>query len=52
MKIARLYLRVSTDEQDLNRQTGIEDSTRSAGYYIAESLGCPRRSTRAFAHDR
>jgi DNA invertase Pin-like site-specific DNA recombinase len=35
MKIARLYLRVSTDEQDLNRQTGIEDSTRSAGYYIA-----------------
>jgi DNA invertase Pin-like site-specific DNA recombinase len=35
MKIARLYLRVSTDEQDLTRQTGIEDSTRSAGYYIA-----------------
>jgi DNA invertase Pin-like site-specific DNA recombinase len=35
MKIARLYLRVSTDDQDLTRQTGIEDSTRSAGYYIA-----------------
>jgi DNA invertase Pin-like site-specific DNA recombinase len=35
MKIARLYLRVSTDEQDLTRQTGIEDNTRSAGYYIA-----------------
>ena len=35
MKIARLYLRVSTDEQDLTRHTGIEDSTRSAGYYIA-----------------
>jgi len=34
-KIARLYLRVSTDEPDLTRQTGIEDSTRSAGYYIA-----------------
>jgi len=25
----------STDEQDLTRQTGIEDSTRLAGYYIA-----------------
>lgn len=35
MRIARLYLRVSTDEQDLSRQIGIEDSTRSAGYYIA-----------------
>ena len=38
MKIARLYLRVSTDEQDLTRHTGIEDSTRSAGYYIAASI--------------
>jgi DNA invertase Pin-like site-specific DNA recombinase len=35
MKIARLYLRVSTDEQDLTRQNDIEHSTRSAGYYIA-----------------
>ena len=35
MKIARLYLRVSTDEQDLTRQGQIEQSTRSAGYYIA-----------------
>ena len=35
MKIARIYLRVSTDEQDLTRQAQIEDSTRSAGYYIA-----------------
>jgi len=35
IKIDRLYLRVSTDEQDLTRHTGIEDSTRSAGYYIA-----------------
>ena len=34
MKIARIYLRVSTDEQDLTRQAQIEDSTRSAGYYI------------------
>jgi len=35
MKIARIYLRVSTDEQDLTRQSEIEQSTRAAGYYIA-----------------
>jgi DNA invertase Pin-like site-specific DNA recombinase len=35
MKIARLYLRVSTDEQDLTRQADIVQSTRAAGYYIA-----------------
>ena len=35
MKIARIYLRVSTDEQDLARQAEIEQSTRSSGYYIA-----------------
>ena len=35
MKVARLYLRVSTDEQDLSRQADIERSTRASGYYIA-----------------
>ena len=35
MQIARLYLRVSTDEQDLTRQADIEHSARQAGYYIA-----------------
>jgi DNA invertase Pin-like site-specific DNA recombinase len=35
MKVARIYLRVSTDEQDLTRQAEIEHSARSAGYYIA-----------------
>jgi DNA invertase Pin-like site-specific DNA recombinase len=35
MKIARIYLRVSTDEQDLTRQTEIEQSSRMAGYYVA-----------------
>ncbi len=35
MNVARLYLRVSTDEQDLTRQVDIERSTRAAGYYIA-----------------
>jgi hypothetical protein len=35
INIARVYLRVSTDEQDLTRQTEIEQSTRTAGYYVA-----------------
>lgn len=35
MKVARIYLRVSTDEQDLSRQTAIVDSTRAAGCYVA-----------------
>lgn len=35
MKVARIYLRVSTDEQDLTRQADIEHSTRAAGYYVA-----------------
>jgi len=35
MKIARVYLRVSTDEQDLTRQADIERTARQAGYYIA-----------------
>jgi len=35
VKVARIYLRVSTDEQDLSRQAEIEHSTRAAGYYVA-----------------
>ena len=35
MNIARLYLRVSTDEQDLARQAAVEANARQAGYYIA-----------------
>lgn len=35
MRVARIYLRVSTDEQDLTRQVEIEHSTRAAGYYVA-----------------
>lgn len=35
MNIARIYLRVSTDEQDLTRQAAIECDARAAGYYIA-----------------
>lgn len=33
MKVARLYLRVSTAEQDLSRQAAIVESTRLAGFY-------------------
>jgi DNA invertase Pin-like site-specific DNA recombinase len=35
MKVARIYLRVSTEEQDLTRQSGIEETARAAGYYVA-----------------
>ena len=35
MTVARLYLRVSTDEQDLARQASVEANARQAGYYIA-----------------
>ena len=35
VKVARIYLRVSTEEQDLTRQQSIEQNTRAAGYYIA-----------------
>jgi DNA invertase Pin-like site-specific DNA recombinase len=35
IKVARIYMRVSTDEQDLQRQEGIKDAARGAGYYVA-----------------
>lgn len=35
IKVARLYLRVSTDEQDLQRQERIQEDARRAGYYVA-----------------
>jgi DNA invertase Pin-like site-specific DNA recombinase len=35
MKVARIYLRVSTDEQDLARQENLEGEARSAGFYVA-----------------
>ncbi|KAA8390945.1 hypothetical protein FOH22_00915, partial [Acetobacter tropicalis] len=34
-KIARVYLRVSTDQQDLRRQERIVEDARAAGCYIA-----------------
>lgn len=35
MKVARIYLRVSTDEQDLARQANLESDAKAAGFYIA-----------------
>lgn len=35
LKVARVYLRVSTDEQDLQRQEAIVADARAAGYYVA-----------------
>lgn len=35
LKVARIYLRVSTDEQDLTRQAAIVENAKAAGYYVA-----------------
>lgn len=35
MKIARIYMRVSTEQQDLARQSAIVDATRASGCYVA-----------------
>ena len=35
MKIARVYMRVSTDDQDLTRQAGIIEAAKAAGFYVA-----------------
>jgi len=34
-KVARIYLRVSTDEQDLTRQVAVVENAKAAGYYVA-----------------
>ncbi|MEZ9702757.1 resolvase, partial [Vibrio sp. 10N.261.46.E12] len=35
MKIARLYIRVSSSQQDLERQNQIYTDAIAAGYYVA-----------------
>ncbi len=35
IKVARIYLRVSTEEQDLARQAAVEEGARAAGFYVA-----------------
>ncbi|MGQ0756759.1 recombinase family protein (plasmid) [Acinetobacter baumannii] len=34
-RIARVYLRVSTDEQDLQRQESVIENAKASGYYVA-----------------
>lgn len=35
LKIARIYMRVSTDSQDLERQESLIETAKSSGYYVA-----------------
>ncbi|MGU7773756.1 recombinase family protein [Burkholderia sp. MR1-5-21] len=35
MKVARIYLRVSTEQQDIERQEAIAHNAKAAGYYVA-----------------
>lgn len=35
MKTARVYMRVSTEEQDLSRQNAVLEEAKAAGFYIA-----------------
>ncbi|KND60593.1 putative resolvase [Candidatus Burkholderia verschuerenii] len=36
VRIARIYIRVSTDEQDARRQHSLKESAEAAGYYVAK----------------
>lgn len=36
LKVARIYLRVSSDEQNLTRQAAIVENAKAAGYYVAD----------------
>ena len=38
-EVARIYLRVSTEQQDITRQEGIVHSAKDAGYYGAGTYG-------------
>lgn len=35
LQVARIYMRVSTDDQDLQRQEAIVNQAKAAGYYVA-----------------
>lgn len=35
LRVARVYLRVSTDAQDLERQESIIEAAKASGYYVA-----------------
>jgi hypothetical protein len=38
VKVARIYLRVSTDEQDLTRQNAIVESAKVTGQWAADKV--------------
>ena len=38
MKAARIYQRVSTEEQNLERQNALIEKAKAEGYYIAGGL--------------
>jgi hypothetical protein len=57
VQAARVYLRVSTDEQDLVRQESIVAGARAAGFYVAavyreKASGGSARPARIAAHGR
>ena len=43
-KVARVYLRVSTDEQDLQRQEAITEQAKAAGKYRGRQADEKRRA--------
>ena len=45
--MARVYIRVSTDEQDVQRQEAIIESAKAAGYYVAAVYREKASGTRA-----
>lgn len=47
MRIARIYIRVSTDDQDLARQASLRAATEAAGYYVAAVYGEKASGARA-----
>lgn len=49
MRVARIYMRVSTKDQDIRRQDAITESARQAGYYIA---GVYRDTVSGVRYDR
>jgi len=51
MKIARVYLRVSTAEQDLQRQEAIVAEAKAAGYYVAGVYREKASGARADRHE-
>ena len=50
MKVACIYLRVITEEQDLSRQDAIVQSTKAAGFYVAGQQQAHKQQQRRTRH--